>query len=237
MGDAFLLMKVLAVIPAYNEEGSIVNVINDLCENAPAVDILVINDGSIDNTATICKENPNCLLIDMPFNVGLAFAVQTGFRYASEHDYDYAFQFDGDGQHRAVYISDMVAESQKGFDIVIGSRFVEEKRPVSLRTFGSMLISATMRLTAGIKIKDPTSGLRLYNKKLLHEYAKNINYEPEPDTLAYLARKGVCIKEIQVTMDEREFGMSYFNAGKTIKYMTKMCFSILFVQWFRKREI
>jgi len=228
-------MKVLAVIPAYNEEGSIVKVISDLNKNAPGVDILVINDGSSDKTAEICRQNPHCMLIDMPFNVGLAFAVQTGLRYAAEKNYDFAFQFDGDGQHRAVYIKDMVTESQKGFDIVIGSRFLTEKRPVSLRTLGSMLISSAMRLTSGLKITDPTSGLRLYNKKLLHEYAKNINYEPEPDTLAYLARKGVKIKEIQVTMDEREFGISYFNAGKTVKYMAKMCFSILLVQWFRKR--
>jgi len=230
-------MKVLAVIPAYNEEESIVRVINDLCENAPDVDILIINDGSSDNTAAICKENPDCLLIDMPFNVGLAFAVQTGLRYAAGNDYDFALQFDGDGQHRAKYIKDLVAESQKGFDIVIGSRYLTEKRPMSLRTFGSALIGGAMRLTSKLKLTDPTSGMRLYNKKLLHEFAKNINYEPEPDTLAYLARKGVKICEIQVKMNEREFGASYFTVFRTAKYMLKMWFSILIVQWFRKRGL
>jgi len=228
-------MSVLAVIPAYNEEESIAKVIENLCEFAPDVDILVVNDGSSDNTAEICKENPHCLLLDMPFNAGLAFTVQTGLRYAAESDYDFALQFDGDGQHRAEYIKDLLAESQKGYDIVVGSRFHNEKRPVSLRTIGSVLIGAAMRLTSNIKITDPTSGMRLYNKKLLHEFAKNINYEPEPDTLAYLARKGVRICEIQVSMNEREFGTSYFTFMKSIVYMLRMCFSILVVQWFRKR--
>jgi len=230
-------MKVLAVVPAYNEEQSISNVIDDLCEFAPYVDILVINDGSSDNTATICAENLNCMLIDMPFNAGLAYAVQTGLRFAAVHDYDYAFQFDSDGQHRAVYIGDLLEEIKKGYDIVIGSRYFTQRRPLSMRTFGSMLISAAMRLTSRLKITDPTSGLRLYNKKLLLEYAENINYEPEPDTLAYLARKGVRISEIQVTMNEREFGASYFTFTKTAGYMFRMCFSILIVQWFRKRGL
>ena len=228
-------MKVLAVIPAYNEEQSILKVIDNLCVFAPDVDILVINDGSSDNTARICSENPNCILIDMPFNVGLAHAVQTGLRYAAERDYDYAIQFDGDGQHRAEYINDMLAEGQKGYDIVIGSRFVRKKRPVSMRNIGSILVGAAMRLTTGLKFTDPTSGMRLYNKKLLSEYAKNINYEPEPDTLVYLARNGVKICEVKVTMNEREFGTSYFTLAKSIGYMLRMCFSILVVQWFRKR--
>jgi glycosyltransferase involved in cell wall biosynthesis len=234
-GD-FLVLKVLAVIPAYNEEQSIVKVIENLCEFAPNVDILVVNDGSADNTAAICRANHHCVLIDMPFNAGLAYAVQTGLIYASEHGYDYALQFDGDGQHRAEYIKDMLAESQKGYDIVIGSRFFSEKRSGSMRMLGSVLISMVIRLTTRIKITDPTSGMRLYNKKLLKEFAENINYEPEPDTLAYLARKGVRICEIQVTMDEREYGISYFTVAKSIAYMMRMCFSILVIQWFRKRD-
>jgi len=100
---------------------------------------------------------------------------------------------------------------------------------------GSALIGAAMRLTSGIKITDPTSGLRLYNKKLLNEFARHINYEPEPDTIAFLARKGVRICEVQVTMDERKHGISYFTLAKSIGYMLRMSFSILVVQWFRKR--
>jgi len=101
---------------------------------------------------------------------------------------------------------------------------------------GSVLIGAAIRLTSGLKLTDPTSGLRLYNRKLLREYANNINYEPEPDTIAYLTRRGVKICEIQVSMNEREFGVSYFTFAKSIWYMLRMCFSILVVQWFRKRE-
>ena len=228
-------MKVLAVIPAYNEEQSIVKVIDNLNEFAPDVDILVVNDGSTDKTSEICKKNPHCLVIDMPFNAGLAFTVQTGLRYAAKYDYDYALQFDGDGQHNAVYIKDLLAESEKGYDIVIGSRYKTEKRPLSIRSIGSGLIRAAMLLTSKIKISDPTSGMRLFNKKLLHEFAENINYEPEPDTIAYLARKGVQISEVQVTMNEREFGTSYFTVFKSIKYMLRMFLSIVVIQWFRKR--
>ena len=228
-------MRVIAVIPAYNEEQSITKVIDNLCEFAPDVDILVVNDGSSDNTAQICKKDPRCILIDMPFNAGLAYTVQTGLIYAAKHDYDYALQFDGDGQHRAEYIKDMITESQKGFDIVIGSRFCEVKRKLSLRTLGGILIGVAMRLTSKLRMTDPTSGMRLYNKKLLNEFANNINYEPEPDTLVYLSRHGVQIKEIQVTMNEREFGISYFTVVKSMSYMLRMCFSILVVQWFRKR--
>jgi glycosyltransferase involved in cell wall biosynthesis len=229
-------MKILAVVPAYNEEQSILKVINNLCERAPAVDILIVNDGSSDNTAEICNENQNCKLLDMLFNVGLSYAVQAGLRYAAAHDYDYALQFDGDGQHRAEYIEDLVTKGQGGFDIVIGSRFHSKKRPFSIRMIGSVFISTAIYITSRIRIKDPTSGMRLYNKKLLHEFSKNINYEPEPDTIAYLARNGVKICEIHVEMNKREFGVSYFTFAKSIGYMLRMCFSILVVQWFRKRE-
>jgi glycosyltransferase involved in cell wall biosynthesis len=229
-------MKVLAVIPAYNEEQSITKVIDNLCEFAPDVDILIVNDGSSDDTLSICRKNSHCTVINMPFNAGLAHAVQTGLRYAAAHNYDYALQFDGDGQHRAEYIEKLLEESKNGYDIVIGSRFYSKKRSISLRTVGSVLIGAAIRLTSRIIITDPTSGLRLFNNALLREFAKNINYEPEPDTLAYLARNGVRIREIQVTMNEREFGVSYFTFAKSIGYMLRMCFSILVVQWFRKRE-
>ena len=228
-------MKVLAVVPAYNEEQSIVKVIDNLNEFAPDVDILIVNDGSSDNTLEICKENPYCKVIDMPFNVGLSYAVQAGLRFASIHDYDFALQFDGDGQHRAEYIEDLLEQSKKGYDIVIGSRFLSVKRHKSIRMVGSAIIAFVMRLTSGIRITDPTSGMRLFNKKLLHEFAINMNYDPEPDTLAYLARGGVKICEIQVEMNEREFGVSYFTFAKSIGYMLRMSFSMLIVQWFRKR--
>jgi len=228
-------MRILAVVPAYNEEKSIRAVVSDLHKSAPNVDVLIVNDGSTDETAAICRNLPNCIFIDMPFNVGLADAVQTGLRYAAVHNYDCAVQFDGDGQHRAEYIEQLSKKSAEGYDIVIGSRFYSQKRPISLRTLGSVFIGAAIKLTSGLKVTDPTSGLRLYNKKILCEFASNMNYAPEPDTLAYLARNGATICEVQVVMDERTFGVSYFTLARSLKYMLHMCFSILLVQWFRKR--
>jgi len=229
-------MKVLAVIPAYNEEQSIIKVIDNLYEFAPDVDILVINDGSTDNTATFCINDGRCMLINMPYNTGLAIAVQTGLRYAAENEYDFAFQFDADGQHKAEYIKDLLIESENGFDIVIGSRYKKNKRRLSVRALGSILINGAIRMTSGVNLTDPTSGFRVYNKKMLREFAENINYEPEPDTIAYLARTGVRIFEIHVTMNNRKFGRSYFTIIKSIDYMFRMCFSIIIVQWFRKRK-
>ena len=230
-------MKILAIVPAYNEDKNIEKVIDNLRLLAPDVDILVVDDGSSDNTVAICRRIPHCMLIEMPFNVGLAYAVQTGLRYAAAQDYDFALQFDGDGQHRAEHIKDLIEMSKKGFDIVIGSRYKEKKRSFSMRTVGATLIGMAIFLTSGKKLTDPTSGMRLYNKKLLKEFAESMNYEPEPDTIAYLARAGVRICEIQVRMNEREFGSSYFTFARSIGYMLRMCFSILVVQWFRKREV
>lgn len=157
-------------------------------------------------------------------------------KYAWLKGYDAAIQFDGDGQHRAEYIQPMIEEMEKsGADIVIGSRFVTERKPFSLRMMGSNLISFLICLTTFRKIKDPTSGMRLYNRKTLDEYANRINYGPEPDTLAYLLNRGCKVKEVQVKMDERIAGTSYLNFISAMQYMLKMCFSIIFVQWFRKR--
>lgn len=228
-------MKVLIIIPAYNESGNIERVVNNLKKNFPKFDYVIINDGSKDNTAEICKKN-KYNFVDLPVNLGLAGAFQTGMKYAWQNGYDAAIQFDGDGQHRPEYIEPMIKEMEKsGADIVIGSRFVTERKPFSLRMLGSNLISFLILLTTFHKIKDPTSGMRLYNRKTLDEYANRINYGPEPDTLAYLINRGCKVREVQVTMDERIAGVSYLNMWSSIQYMFRMCISIVFIQWFRKR--
>lgn len=228
-------MKVLIIIPAYNESGNIEHVVNNLKKNFPKFDYVIINDGSKDNTAEICKKN-KYNFVDLPVNLGLAGAFQTGMKYAWQNGYDAAIQFDGDGQHRPEYIEPMIKEMEKsGADIVIGSRFVTERKPFSLRMLGSNLISFLILLTTFHKIKDPTSGMRLYNRKTLDEYANRINYGPEPDTLAYLINRGCKVREVQVTMDERIAGVSYLNMWSSIQYMFRMCISIVFIQWFRKR--
>ncbi len=151
------------------------------------------------------------------------------------NDYDAVVQFDGDGQHHAKYINEMVKELEKGNDIVIGSRYVIKKKPFSLRMIGSRIISFLIKITTGKKINDPTSGFRIYSKKLIPEFANYINYPPEPDCLVYLLRRKFKIKEIQVEMSEREYGTSYLNAFKSFEYMIRICVSILFIQLFRRK--
>lgn len=228
-------MKCLLIIPAYNEEENIVRVIGNLEENYPMYDYVVINDGSGDGTAALCREH-SFELIDLPVNLGLAGAFQTGLKYAYRHGYDYAIQFDADGQHRPEFIASMLDKIQEGYDIVIGSRFVTEKKPKTLRMLGSNMISLATRLTTGRKVKDPTSGMRMFNKKMIAEFALNMNYGPEPDTISYLLKQGATIAEVQVEMDERIAGESYLNLTKSMMYMLRMLMSILFIQNFRKRK-
>lgn len=226
-------MKVLIIIPAYNEAENIKRVVDNLIENYPQYDYIVVNDGSKDDTKKICKEN-NYNLLDCSVNLGLAGAVQTGFLYAYENGYDAALQFDGDGQHQPQYIADMLSSLQDA-DIVIGSRFVTEKKPKSLRMLGSNVIEVCIKLTTGVKLSDPTSGMRLFNREMMKAFAYNMNYGPEPDTISYLMRCGAKVKEVQVEMLERIAGESYLNLKRSIQYMVRMCMSILFIQRFRKK--
>lgn len=227
------MQKTLIVIPAYNEALNIEKTVSDIENNAPEVDYVVINDGSKDNTLEVIRNN-HYNHIDGFCNLGLFGAVQTGFKLALEENYDVVIQFDGDGQHSAKYISAMVNEIENGNDIVIGSRFVTEKKPFTARMLGSRLIAGAIRLVTGKKIVDPTSGFRAYNKTCIKDYAMDMNNPPEPDTLVYMLRKKRKIKEVQVQMQDREFGESYLNLGNTIKYMSRMLISIFLIQPFRK---
>ena len=228
-------MKCLVIIPAYNEEDNIVRVIESLKKHCPDCDYVIINDGSADNTAGLCRRM-GYELIDLPVNLGLAGAFQTGLKYAYRKGYDYAIQFDADGQHRPEFITPMLERIREGYDIVIGSRFVTEKKPHSLRMLGSNLISLATWMTTGRKVKDPTSGMRIFNKKMIAEFALNLNYGPEPDTISYLLKQGATIAEVQVEMDERIAGESYLNLSRSVMYMLRMLLSILFIQNFRKRR-
>lgn len=228
-------MKCLIIIPAYNEEKNIVRVVEELKNQYPQYDYVVINDGSSDNTAKICRKK-GYNLIDLPVNLGLAGAFQTGLKYAYMKKYDCAIQFDADGQHRPEFIGAMIEKIETGYDIVIGSRFVEKKKPRSLRMLGSALISAAMRMTTGCKVKDPTSGMRMFSKKMIKEFALSLNYGPEPDTISFLLKQGATITEVQADMEERIEGESYLTLGRSITYMVRMLTSILFIQNFRKRK-
>ncbi len=228
------MKDLLIIIPAYNEQDNIVRVVKNLIDNYPEYDYVVVNDGSRDNTANLCKEN-KFNLIDLPINLGLAGAFQAGMKYAHKNEYKYALQFDGDGQHRPEFIGEMLNETGNDYDIVIGSRFVKEKKPTSARMLGSRLISFAIKLTTGKKITDPTSGMRLFNKEMIKEFATSMNYGPEPDTVAFLIKNKRKVSEVQVKMDERIAGESYLNFTRSIKYMIKMGFSIMLIQFFRKK--
>ena len=229
------MSELLIIIPAYNEQDNIKRVVDDLIENYPQYDYIVVNDGSKDHTRRICKEN-NYNLIDLPINLGLAGGFQAGMKYAYRAGYKYAIQFDADGQHRPEFIAPLLEKINEGYDIVIGSRFVTEKKPFSMRMLGSRLISTAIKLTTGKKIKDPTSGMRLFSRKIIKECAMSINYGPEPDTISYLAKNGATVTEVQAKMDERIIGESYLTAFKSISYMIRMLTSILIIQNFRKRD-
>lgn len=227
--------KVLLIVPAYNEEKNIVKVIDHIIRNYPDYDYIVVNDGSRDHTSQLCHER-GYRIIDLPVNLGLAGAFQTGMKYAYCKGYSYAIQFDADGQHMAEYIDAILEEIKKGYDIVIGSRFVTHKKPHCLRMFGSNLISMAIWLSTGNKIKDPTSGMRMFNRKMICEFAQNLNYGPEPDTISYLLKNGAKVSEVQVKMRERTEGESYLKAGKAVQYMAHMLCSILFIQSFRRKN-
>lgn len=226
-------MKSLIIIPAFNEEMNIEKVVKSLRENCPNHDYIVVNDGSSDHTADICRKN-GFPLLNLPVNLGLAGAFQAGMKYAYIKDYDCAIQFDADGQHLAEYIDDLIEEMKTGKDIVIGSRFVTEKKPWSARMLGSRVISAAIFLTTGQRIKDPTSGMRLYNRSMIREFGLNLNFGPEPDTVSHLVKRGAKVSEVQVQMQDRMEGESYLNFAKSITYMLRMTISILIIQNFRK---
>ncbi|WP_105113837.1 glycosyltransferase family 2 protein [Streptococcus suis] len=226
--------ELLIIIPAYNEEESIQGVIENLIQHYPQFDYLIINDGSKDNTSLICHQKGYAIL-DLPINLGLAGAFQTGLRYAYKHGYKKAIQFDADGQHLPEYIQSLSNQIDQGYDLVIGSRFINQPKNWSLRMLGNRLIASAIRLTTGKEIADPTSGMRMFSAPLIKEFALNINYGPEPDTISYLLRNGVKVKEVQVTMQERQGGQSYLTLSRSIQYMIHMFASILIIQNFRKR--
>lgn len=226
-------MRVLAIIPAFNEEESLERTVDELRRVAPSVDFVVINDGSTDGTGEICAKN-GYPVVTMPVNCGLTVGFQTGMKYALRQKYDAAVQFDADGQHRPEYLELMLREMEEGNrDIVIGSRFIDEKKDFSPRMIGSRLISLMIRLTTGKRVTDPTSGLRMFNRRMIEEFAIDSSLNPEPESVAYLIRKGASVAEVSVRMREREAGESYLSLSKSISYMVRACTSILFVQWFR----
>ena len=226
-------MKILAVVPAYNEEECIEATISSLVEACPDVDYLVVNDGSKDATSQVC-DNHGLNYLTLPINTRLTSAFRTGMKYAHRHGYDAVVQFDADGQHLPEYIPLMANKMEdEGADVVIASRYLDGDKPKGARGLGSRLISLLIRMTTGVRITDPTSGLRLYDRRLIEVFSKDFDVAPEPDTVALLARKGYKIVEIPAVMQDRQGGESYFDLPHIISYMARTCASILLFQWLR----
>ena len=223
-------MKLLIIIPAYNEAESLKGVIERLRSTCPQYDYIIVNDGSTDETKELCEKN-GYNVINHTVNKGLAEAVRTGMKYAIENGYDTALQFDADGQHLPEYIDGMLELMEKtDCDIVIASRFYKEKMPFRMRTLGGKMISAAIHRTTDKILTDPTSGMRLFSADIMSLYIENKHFTPEPDTLAFLIRMGADIREVQVKMNERKYGQSYLSPVNATKYMIRILSSILFRQ-------
>ena len=221
-------MKTLVIIPAYNEEDNIESLIQDVTRYG--YDYLIINDSSTDSTRSILEEH-HYNYLDLPINLGIAGVTRVGFLYAQENDYDSVICIDGDGQHLPEYMNSLISELEKGYDYVVGSRFVEEKKPFSMRMIGSRIICFLIKLKTGKTVYDPTSGMRALGRRVIEEFSNSMNFCAEPDALCYLLNKKYKIKEVQVRMKEREGGVSYFqNPFKSVYYMLSVILSIVFVQ-------
>lgn len=228
-------MKKIVIIPAYNEQNNIMNVIDDLKTNAPDFDYVIINDGSTDNTISLCLEN-DLNLINLPVNLGIGACVQTGYKYALENGYDIGVQFDGDGQHKAKYLEKMYKEMIKtDSDMVLGSRYIDKNgfQSTPLRRIGIRILSKLIKLLHKQEIKDVTSGLRMVNKRLMTAFSEYYPYDyPEPETIAFCMRKDFKITEVPVTMRPRMEGSSSIDRIQSIYYMLKVSLSII-VDYFK----
>ncbi len=223
-------MKCLIIIPAYNEAESIENVINNLVENYPQYDYVVINDGSRDGTKEICIRN-HYQILNLPVNMGIGGAVQTGYRYALEYGYDAAVQIDGDGQHNVSYLEDMLRLLESGqAEIVIGSRFMEKEgfQSSHARRTGITILSILGWLLTGVRVRDITSGYRLVNRRFIRIFAEDYPADyPEPEALVIAAVYRGKIKEYPVIMRERENGTSSITIKKSVYYMIKVSLAML----------
>jgi glycosyltransferase involved in cell wall biosynthesis len=233
------MSKTLIIIPAYNEQDAISNVIENIKLNIENknIDICVINDGSTDNTINILNAIPDIIVLDLIQNVGIGGAVQAGYIYAFKNNYDIAIQIDGDGQHNPVYINDMIKKIEdEQYDMIIGSRFCEKTqyKQTFMRMFGINIISSMIKLLSNKKIYDPTSGYRAVNKMVIKIFSNNYPYDyPEPSTNLQLELLKKNILEIPVEMNLRETGKSSINFFKSATYMIKVCLTLIIMK-FRK---
>lgn len=226
-----MIKKKLVIIPAYNESESIEATVRDIIEKAPDFDYIVINDCSTDNTAEICRRN-HFHVLNLPVNLGIGGAVQTGYLYGWRQGYDVAVQVDGDGQHDPMFLGKMAEYlGKENLDMVIGSRFIEKKgfQSSGARRVGIRYFSWLIHLLTRVRITDPTSGLRMVNRKIMKEFSLNYPKDyPEPESVVAIICRGYQVKEIPVIMRERTGGVSSISMKKSVYYMVKVSLAILF---------
>ena len=231
-------MKKIVIIPAYNEISNIRTTVQDILDHAPGFDYVIINDCSQDGTMRFCTEQ-GMNIINLPVNLGIGGAVQTGYLYAWRNGYDVAVQFDGDGQHDASYLGEMADSLQaQQADMVIGSRYIKKEgfQSSGIRQFGIRYFSALIRLVTGRRVTDPTSGMRMVNRDVMKIYSEDypVDY-PEPESVVMILRMEKKVSEIPVIMRERQGGVSSISPRKAVYYMIKVTLAIL-MECLRKRR-
>lgn len=223
-------MKKIIIIPAYNEEENIERTVNAIQKSAQGFDYVIINDCSTDNTRKICEEK-EFNIVNLPINLGIGGAVQTGYKYAYENGYDVEVQVDGDGQHDPEFLNtmaDYLIEHQ--VDMVIGSRFIEKKGFQSsiTRRMGIQFFSKLIKVLTGKKITDPTSGLRMIGRNVMEIFSEDYPRDyPEPESVVAVLRRKMKVEEIPVIMKERTGGVSSISMKKSVYYMIKVTLAIL----------
>ena len=230
--------RVLLIVPSYNEEDNVLSnykkIIDYNKKHNTNYDAIIIHDGSKDRTEEICLKN-NIPHISLVHNLGIGGAVQTGYKYAYENNYDIAVQFDGDGQHDVRYVKDIIKPIKDSkADMVIGSRFIDKSssdfKSSKVRRIGIKLISFFIKLITSKKIYDTTSGFRAVDKELIKKFSFNYPVEyPEPVSTTEVLRLGYKVEEVPVSMNERENGVSSIKSWKNIYYMINVILSIIII--------
>lgn len=229
-------MKSIVIIPAYNEEKSIEKTVEDIRQNAPEFDYVIVNDCSRDATLKVCMEK-GMHVLNLPINLGIGGAVQTGYRYAYKNGYDFAVQFDGDGQHDARFLHEMRDYMiEHKLNMLIGSRFIEKEgfQSSGIRRFGIRYFSGLIRLLTGTRVTDPTSGMRMVDRDIIEIYAESYPKDyPEPESVVAILNMGKTVGEYPVVMRERTEGVSSISPLRSVYYMVKVTLAIL-VEMLRK---
>lgn len=227
------------IIPVYNEEACLASVLNDVKNSNLNTDVLVVNDGSTDNTSEIAKQ-AGVKVLDIPFNMGYGLAIQTGFRFATEYGYDFVITMDGDGQHDPSFAKDLIeAMHREEADVVIGSRFLERTYKMGIaRRIGVWLFSKIARFYTGMKFTDPTSGFQLLKRRVFSYLSKGDNYPldyPDVNIIMALYKMRFKVIEAPVRMFEKSKGKSMHSGLGPLIYIVRMFLAIIMV-FLRKEE-